>query len=385
MQRLRNTFQRSRTPTGADMKMQSSLDVPKTVRSASFDEIQLEAQRTEGTGRGAAGRGAVRGRGAAGGDGVPGGGGDSGPLLRVPLVGGQRSKSFDGAAGGGCSSGGSSGSVSSGGPAGGGSASEEGSAYLEVPARSRFQRRRSSGERMPACIHCALMEEWKREPVPAAPSPGPLSSPEVSDDDDDDEDDSDEEEEDVWPEPSLEDVVVPACGIRVTLSASPASPEEKPPTPPPASPVRRRSIQRQEALFYVEPPTNSSLETTVSDLTSDGSDVAMLDVDVAVDLAEAPVAPVAPLLVRDFYLAVPELKRDRAASVDSCFINKTAGGGKAEEVVQVPGSTLEPPPLGSGALRSRSVDIVLPTDEQARYKALAMAAPPSQQLTITAR
>ncbi|CAB0031395.1 unnamed protein product [Trichogramma brassicae] len=47
MQRLRSTFKRSRTPTGNEMKSQSSLEVPKQVRSASFDEIQLEAQRQE--------------------------------------------------------------------------------------------------------------------------------------------------------------------------------------------------------------------------------------------------------------------------------------------------------------------------------------------------
>uniref|UniRef100_A0A8W7PLP7 Uncharacterized protein n=1 Tax=Anopheles coluzzii TaxID=1518534 RepID=A0A8W7PLP7_ANOCL len=72
---------------------------------------------------------------------------------------------------------------------------------------------------------------------------------------------------------------------------------------------------------------------------------------------------------------VPDLKRDRAASVDSCFTKVT--GAKTEE--------LQPPPDGaclnllavpsSGAVRSRSVDIVLPTEEQARYKALALAGP----------
>uniref|UniRef100_A0A182LTI0 Eye-specific diacylglycerol kinase n=1 Tax=Anopheles culicifacies TaxID=139723 RepID=A0A182LTI0_9DIPT len=79
--------------------------------------------------------------------------------------------------------------------------------------------------------------------------------------------------------------------------------------------------------------------------------------------------------VRDIYLQVPDLKRDRAASVDSCFTKVT--GAKTEE--------LQPPPDGaclnllavpsSGAVRSRSVDIVLPTEEQARYKALALAGP----------
>uniref|UniRef100_A0A182SMT0 Eye-specific diacylglycerol kinase n=1 Tax=Anopheles maculatus TaxID=74869 RepID=A0A182SMT0_9DIPT len=79
--------------------------------------------------------------------------------------------------------------------------------------------------------------------------------------------------------------------------------------------------------------------------------------------------------VRDIYLQVPDLKRDRAASVDSCFTKVT--GAKTEE--------LQPPPDGaclnllavpsSGAVRSRSVDIVLPTEQQARYKALALAGP----------
>jgi len=32
MQRLRTTFTRSRTPTGAEMKMQNSLEVPKQVK-----------------------------------------------------------------------------------------------------------------------------------------------------------------------------------------------------------------------------------------------------------------------------------------------------------------------------------------------------------------
>lgn len=70
---------------------------------------------------------------------------------------------------------------------------------------------------------------------------------------------------------------------------------------------------------------------------------------------------------------VPDLKRDRAASVDSCF--SKVSQGKTEEL-QHSGVSLEVPVGPNVALRSRSVDIVLPTDEQARYKALAMAAPP---------
>jgi len=88
--------------------------------------------------------------------------------------------------------------------------------------------------------------------------------------------------------------------------------------------------------------------------------------------------------VRDLFLTVPDLKRDRAASMDSCFINKPTPAGKPEEVVPVSPSQLlqlPPPPVhpdaqqssgnGNNSLRSRSVDIVLPTDQQARYKALS--------------
>lgn len=105
-----------------------------------------------------------------------------------------------------------------------------------------------------------------------------------------------------------------------------------------------------------------------------------------------------PAAVRDLFLTVPDLKRDRAASMDSCFINKTTPAGKQEEVVPVsPTQLLLDPsscygPNGSGAgggggggagnnnIRSRSVDIVLPTDQQARYKALSTSnqtSPPS--------
>lgn len=72
---------------------------------------------------------------------------------------------------------------------------------------------------------------------------------------------------------------------------------------------------------------------------------------------------------------MPELKRDRAASVDSCF-SKVSGGARAEELSGA-GDSLTVPGTG---LRSRSVDIVLPTAEQSRYKALALTsaqAPPA--------
>ncbi|KAG7187964.1 hypothetical protein KM043_013924 [Ampulex compressa] len=62
-------------------------------------------------------------------------------------------------------------------------------------------------------------------------------------------------------------------------------------------------------------------------------------------------------VVKDIFLVVPELKRDRAASVDSCFES-----GKTEEH----GTLSVPQPN----FRSKSIDIVLPTETQTRYTAL---------------
>ena len=83
----------------------------------------------------------------------------------------------------------------------------------------------------------------------------------------------------------------------------------------------------------------------------------------------SPTAAKHALVVRDIYLTVPDLRRDRAASVDSCF-SKVPSGSKTEELQPSDGCFLTVPNIN--ATRSRSVDIVLPTDEQARYKALAM-------------
>lgn len=64
-------------------------------------------------------------------------------------------------------------------------------------------------------------------------------------------------------------------------------------------------------------------------------------------------------VVRDIFLTVPELKRDRAASVDSCFNNKN-GHSEDTDTLTVP----------QQSIRSKSVDIVLPTEAQTRYTAL---------------
>lgn len=164
----------------------------------------------------------------------------------------------------------------------------------------------------------------------------------------------------------------------------------QPPTLMPRT--RRRSISRQEAVF-VE-PVNNSLEnvaadtemttTTTASACSGGSGGRIPSIRSSDDDLDEPEYQIPCSLfqhltqdnVCDIFLTVPDLKRDRAASVDSCF-SKVHSSGVTEEVQPPPdgGLTLTVP-QGS-AVRSRSVDIVLPTEAQARYKALALAGPNS--------
>lgn len=325
------------------------------VRSASFDEIQLETQRSsqfkhqtsadERTG-----------------------------LLQVPQQSSQRSRSFDSAG------------------------SDDSGTFLEVPRR--FQRRRSSNTKTPPpCIHCQYLEEYEKSV--GAHERFFIDQHEVRTLSYSDTSSSEEEEEELdFDFPTFGNTLLPPapitspCGITFTLSPtngedypqfpSPSALLGSPPalsTPPPAFPPsptielppdledlpsprsRRRSISRQEAIF-VEPTGNSLENVTNAD-----------EQTTTAAKKESPTKnSTAGDIVRDIYLTVPDLKRDRAASVDSCF-SKVSSAGKTEEL-QLPdgGLTLTVP---SGALRSRSVDIVLPTDEQARYKALALAGPSS--------
>lgn len=420
---------------------------------------------------------------------------DPSPLLQVPQVQQQRSKSFDSASG---------------------TSGEEASTFLEVPRR--FQKRRSSNTKTspPACIHCQYLEEYRRQ-ISADQlyfiDHQELRTLSYSDTSTSDEDDDDEEEEsNDGDEPNARSSVessdgpqfgvslVPpppgkfpstlgstrltppdysppsTCNIRFTLSPTtselpmfidlespPVTPNRIPSPPPPfamfdldrlvsnaaeyasarhlqsgffsgggvagvgaelpgtpSSPLadeppvfpvnrsRRRSISRQEAVF-VE-PTKDSLEnvagenagrptgTARSDTAGSSDEVegasgsgrdrdgripSIRSSDDDLEDVESSEYRSSSLFkhltaqqdnVRDIFLTVPDLKRDRAASVDSCF-TKVHSSGKTEEVQPPPdgGLTLTVP-TGS-AVRSRSVDIVLPTNEQARYKALALAGP----------
>lgn len=181
------------------------------------------------------------------------------------------------------------------------------------------------------------------------------------------------------PPPAFSTDLPPASGIDDTTTTTNTTLDEHA-MPPPLSPStqrpRRRSISRQEAIF-VE-PTGNSLENVSQEeqqnLNSNNkSSVDAIDsVDEASTMATcgSPTAAKHALVVRDIYLTVPDLRRDRAASVDSCF-SKVSSGSKTEELQPSDGCFLTVPNIN--ATRSRSVDIVLPTDEQARYKALAMA------------
>uniref|UniRef100_A0A182Y7T7 Eye-specific diacylglycerol kinase n=1 Tax=Anopheles stephensi TaxID=30069 RepID=A0A182Y7T7_ANOST len=426
------------------MKTQSSLEVPKQVRSASFDEIQLEAQRShQQRSLSAAAAPSVDEA-----SGVSSGVGSL--LLQVPqTTPGQRSRSFDLA----------------------GSASDEGSAvaaaFLDVP--KRFQRRKSSSKTPPPCIHCLYLEEYRRligveqrlyydSEEYQAYVDYTSSSCSEEDDDDDEEEDEHENAEGANYSHGTSGSTLEATGLGEIALMLPdeelpvgagviLEPEPRPPTvsasaatecqpseasgdtvDPVPSRTRRRSISRQEAII-VE-PTGSSLENVsnasdsrpVPDILTGADDqdnqppqprppqrgraASMGPIiptssppplppytatvrlprqqleSVGIPLESPPpsatisIAPSQPGdFVRDIYLQVPDLKRDRAASVDSCFTKVT--GAKTEE--------LQPPPDGaclnllavpsSGAVRSRSVDIVLPTEQQARYKALALAGP----------
>lgn len=198
------------------------------------------------------------------------------------------------------------------------------------------------------------METWlaRRSEERTTPDRPPASSSAEDDDDEDDESESDTPRILLAPTPPPRALLPPPTQSPPPSPGAPSFELVPPIDEPPVPPQRRRSISRQEA-FFVE-PTGSSLENVTA--SEQGANNAPRD-----------------SLVHDIYLAVPELKRDRAASVDSCF-SKVPGGARAEELSEG-GEYLTVPGTG---LRSRSVDIVLPTAEQSRYKALALTASQAQ-------
>lgn len=282
--------------------------------------------------------------------------------------------------------------------------------YLEVP--KRFQRRRSSNTKSPVlCLHCLYVEEYERW-LESGGSASDKSSHTDNDNrylsdtsiSDDESDESEHIETSTTEQNHLTiPLLIPHCNIQFSLSpTSDAFPlqsayDDEPSTPPSIEthcdkqptptididelPVqlpnrgRRRSISRQEAIFIE--PTGSSLENLDSVKSPTEAESRRTKnnekLNTSGDSSD---------YVQDYFLAVPEtdLRRDRAASVDSSF-SKLSSNGKTEEVTpQIDGFLAVP----TNAVRSRSVDIVLPTNEQARYKALSLAGPSmSKRYVIT--
>lgn len=332
------------------MKTQSSLEVPKQVRSASFDEIKLESQRAAQcfhqsstalqTG-----------------------------LLSVPTC-QQRSRSFDSA---------------------GTEFTDTNTSFLDVP--KRFQRRKSSAK-APSCIHCVYVEEQRKRGSTAGfyfdaqefkTLTGSESSSSSSESERDDNQEEEEETDDVdYYFHKQTTLLLPSpCSIKFTLSPTicdyPAfpTPDIIPGSPPalplsssvfPSSPTielsneleemyvpgprpRRRSISRQEAIFME--PTGNSLENVfnITDLEEKRDKTSKnMQKDEKTILNSEPVEP----LILDIFLTVPDLKRDRAASVDSCF-TKVQSAAKTEEVKPPEGDLTFLSVPSSGAMRSRSV------------------------------
>lgn len=335
------------------MKTQSSLEVPKQVRSASFDEIKLESQRTaqylhQSSTDSATG------------------------LLTVPSS-QQRSRSFDSA---------------------GIEPSDGNASFLDVP--KRFQRRKSSAK-APVCIHCMYVEEQRKRGSTAgfyfdAQEFKTLTYSESSSSSSSESEKEEEEREDVdYYFHKQTTLLLPSpCSITFTLSPTicdypafplpgivPGSPPALPSSPPvfPTSPIiefsneldeieipgprcRRRSISRQEAIF-VE-PTGTSLENVSNTSDTEQTDVATEndDKDKTTTTAKQSMTSQKPddPFVRDIFLTVPDLKRDRAASVDSCF-TKVSSAAKTEEVQPPDGELNLLSVPNSGAVRSRSVSI----------------------------
>lgn len=326
------------------MKSQSSLEVPKQIRSASFDEIQLQAKgrddrtnsSSSSTCSSARSQDSTRVR-------------RGSSTLKVPqLQTGQRSKSFDAYSG-------SSGSFAGHQLLLGG---------IERPETPIIQ--------VSGCYHCACVEEYrslwlaedfsKDETEAEGLQEADSGNSDLSENESDHEDESNSKREGS-PE------------IRVILT-----PDDVPSEPRCVSPIveivpeldseikvlefsehrqRRRSLaspklSRQEALttFPLEPPA-VPLETTIRPtVAADDDDDDDDENDVEPSKSK--------LVVRDIFLTVPELKRDRAASVDSCFNNNKNGGVSDADLLAVP----------QQSIRSKSVDIVLPTDVRTRYTAL---------------
>lgn len=325
MQRLRETFRRSKGGPAIESHLPTSvsLEVPKQVRSASFDEIRFKKEHDQD---------------ACGGD----------NLLMVPSTRNQRSRSFDSATTSSSSSsssahltassasappsavpagmvgmdvgvgaGGGGGGVGSGGGYGGyggfGSGTGSGITSLPVPSppatatdapcqldvpKWRILRRSSSDKsQCAACIHCQYMDEFSRS---TSRSNSPPDRP------------------------------------RYFSSGSETLEESESESAASARPDEEQVTDAEEDLLVS--PTSCGLMVTLS--VPDSGHRVSLGGDTGVTVVS---------------LQVPQVAKGRSASVDSSFLQ-----------VPTPDPDLDPD-LAAKAHRSRSVDIVLPTGAEPRY------------------
>ncbi|KAA0196179.1 hypothetical protein HAZT_HAZT004365 [Hyalella azteca] len=376
MNKLRHSLMRSRTPTGAEMKHQNSLEVPvPQVRSASFDEVQYKGRPRDpchlmgtatkamrpphaGEGGGSSGVSVIGSQGTS--LEVPGSSSTSSSfLLKVPYLVPKRSKSFDSGCG----------------------EDEDGG---EVHPKRGM--RTPSYDRAAHCIHCAyleIIEKRRSSRLTFAFS---------------DKSTSKEDDEADW-ENSSDDLNAVMGGIKVTLS--PNSPSATSPTHEDdiAAPTLPRicranspKLERQPAIYCMPsmPADLSSQENSVD--FSDGVEsyhgsIGYLGSSSEYGDAESCAANFGDTenvsdvsshvtYTGDVFLNVPT-KLDRAVSLDMAFSSSypTSFADSRGRQAQHSGSgiprsiSLEPPQ----ALRSKSIDIELPTDSDDDYKVFLTA------------
>ncbi|KMQ94692.1 eye-specific diacylglycerol kinase [Lasius niger] len=317
----------------------ASLEVPKQIRSASFDEIQLQAKHQDdrtnssssSTCSSARSQDSTRGR-------------RGSSTLRVPqLQTGQRSKSFD---------------------------AYSGSSPGSFPGQQLlpgFERPETPIIQVSGCYHCACVEEyrslWLAEDFSREEAEAEGLRETDSGTSDLSENESEEHEDESKREGSPE--------IRVTLTSDDDArercvspiveivPESNAEVKAEFSELRQRrrslaspKLSRQEALttYPVELPAVPTAERTTRTTVEGSNDDDDDDDENEIEPSKSK------FIVRDIFLTVPELKRDRAASVDSCFNNNKNGGASDANSLEVP----------QQSIRSKSVDIVLPTDVRTR-------------------
>lgn len=337
---------RSRTPTGTEMNQQNSLEVPPPqVRSASFDEVKFKQGRRESTivRQSSTTSSAVGEYCASSGVSVIGSQGNSlevpgssssntSFLLRVPYLGPKRSKSFD-----------------------------SGCGDEDDPDANKKSLRPASFDKGIQCVHCNYLEIMgKRKASRLALEFSDIST-------------SREDDDFEW-ENSSDDLNEVICGIKVTLSPnSPSSATPNIDIPPPRM-TRSNSpkLERQPAVYC--------MPSMATDLSSQENSVDFSDggyshhgsfgyLGSSSEYGDAETSGGTP--TGEVLLNVPT-KLDRAVSLDMTYSASypTSFTEPRLSVESNPGLTrsisLQPPQ----AIRSKSIDIELPTDLDGDYKVL---------------